>query len=221
MSATTHYECPIDHPRRPGLAGPGNHSPGCPVATGHTEGLAASPKCRACMHEYQLKSYRKRGRESHRNHDHPHYACDLPKEVHPIMRGVGQDHRAGCAVADGHTPGISAGSKGGCPGCKRVINKKAGRKIILKRHDLTLREYAVLFEQQGGRCAICRRSQEISLAVDHNHQTDQRRGLLCRGCNLGLGYFRDSPASLRAAADYLQFGLPDNLSLSGLDSKLV
>jgi len=39
---------------------------------------------------------------------------------------------------------------------------------------------------------------------DHPHGTDIFRGWLCQHCNWGLGHFLDSPALLRAAADYLE-----------------
>lgn len=40
--------------------------------------------------------------------------------------------------------------------------------------------------------------------VDHDHGTMEIRGVLCRLCNLGLGYFRDDPEVLLAAVNYLQ-----------------
>lgn len=57
--------------------------------------------------------------------------------------------------------------------------------------------------QAGEGCDICG-EQTIRMAVDHCHETDQVRGLLCRWCNLTLGYVRDDPARLRAMADYLE-----------------
>jgi Recombination endonuclease VII len=68
---------------------------------------------------------------------------------------------------------------------------------------MTVEEYEKLFEEQEGRCAICGRDQETKLAVDHDHQTGERRGLLCKQCNVGLGYFRDDTAVLERAISYL------------------
>ncbi len=39
---------------------------------------------------------------------------------------------------------------------------------------------------------------------DHNHETGNFRGWLCRDCNLGLGRFKDNSAVLRRAALYLE-----------------
>jgi hypothetical protein len=59
-----------------------------------------------------------------------------------------------------------------------------------------------MVEQQSGLCALCRiRPAEH---VDHDHMTGRVRGVLCFNCNGGLGQFKDSIASLRAAIDYLE-----------------
>lgn len=60
---------------------------------------------------------------------------------------------------------------------------------------------------QDGLCAICgtdtpgRKHENFS--VDHDHLTGRVRALLCHFCNVGIGHFGDNPATLRAAADYL------------------
>jgi hypothetical protein len=62
-----------------------------------------------------------------------------------------------------------------------------------------------LYKAQNGCCAICNRpeSTDKALSLDHCHKTGEIRGLLCQGCNLGLGWFRDSPETLKAASEYL------------------
>lgn len=61
---------------------------------------------------------------------------------------------------------------------------------------------------QGGVCAICGNGAEDTqhglLHVDHCHDKGHVRGLLCSPCNLALGLFRDNPALLRRAAEYLE-----------------
>lgn len=81
--------------------------------------------------------------------------------------------------------------------------KKAAHLRFL--YGLSLHEYERLWIAQDGRCAVCRELPgRRALAVDHNHQTGQVRGLLCGLCNRGLGAFRDNPEFLRRAASYLK-----------------
>jgi len=72
---------------------------------------------------------------------------------------------------------------------------------------------ASLTSVQGGqRCAICgAESLERRLALDHCHQTGRVRGLLCRACNMGLGFFRDDATVLAAAIRYLASPPADRL----------
>ena len=62
--------------------------------------------------------------------------------------------------------------------------------------------YGKELAEQGGRCAIC--NEHMSKPHwDHDHVTNEFRGWLCFRCNVGLGQFRDDPALLSAAIDYL------------------
>lgn len=64
--------------------------------------------------------------------------------------------------------------------------------------------YEQLLAEQGGGCGICGEKSEQRLSVDHDHATGQVRGLLCRGCNMGLGGFQDDTVRLRRAVEYLR-----------------
>ena len=72
-----------------------------------------------------------------------------------------------------------------------------------RRYGLSLEEFRAILERQGNACAICRQS-GVRLYIDHCHVTRMVRRLLCGKCNTGLGFFRDDPLLLRAAADYLE-----------------
>lgn len=82
---------------------------------------------------------------------------------------------------------------------------------LKKKFGITLEEYEALFVAQGGVCAICHRPETSRyrdtvrlMAVDHNHETQKIRGLLCSWCNLAIGYLKDDPLRALALADYLE-----------------
>lgn len=76
-------------------------------------------------------------------------------------------------------------------------------------YGLTVVELNELLAQHAV-CAICATDAwgEKGPQVDHNHATGAVRGILCTSCNNGLGRFKDDPTLLRAAADYLDRGVP-------------
>lgn len=77
----------------------------------------------------------------------------------------------------------------------------------LRRYGLTPAEYEAKLAAQNGGCAICGGINAKSgqrLAVDHDHETGQVRGLLCNNCNSAIGKLRDSSATARLAVAYLE-----------------
>jgi hypothetical protein len=83
---------------------------------------------------------------------------------------------------------------------------KGARIASLRKYGITPEQYDLLEQQQNGLCEICKQVCLTGrrLAVDHDHQTNKLRGLLCSRCNIGLGQFEESIERLQAAADYLR-----------------
>ena len=83
-------------------------------------------------------------------------------------------------------------------------NPDAYRKRDLKRdYNLTQSEWDAILKSQNGRCKICGEDKPTRFHTDHCHETNRVRGILCNRCNLGIGYFKDDPKLLIAAAKYL------------------
>ena len=73
---------------------------------------------------------------------------------------------------------------------------------LKRRYDLTVEDFDRLYEAQDGQCGICKEYME-SPHVDHNHETGKVRGLLCHGCNSGLGLLKENVNALKRAVEYL------------------
>ena len=74
-------------------------------------------------------------------------------------------------------------------------NPQINRNTHYKRtYGITLDKWNDIFTAQHGRCLICGKHQNETkgiLHVDHDHQTDEVRGLLCILCNSRLGWYED------------------------------
>ncbi len=65
---------------------------------------------------------------------------------------------------------------------------------VWKRYKITKEQYMNLLLDNT--CRICKkepgltkRGFKVGLHIDHNHVTEEVRGLLCHHCNFGLGHF--------------------------------
>lgn len=88
---------------------------------------------------------------------------------------------------------------------------------VAGQQRMTRNDIDILLKNQNNACAICSEPFEGKFAIDHDHSCCPGknlrkgktcgkcvRGLLCRGCNHGLGNFRDRPDILLEAVAYLE-----------------
>lgn len=69
---------------------------------------------------------------------------------------------------------------------------------------MTYSEFEQRVKDVEGCCELCGDKQDLSLHVDHCHNSSEYRGLLCGPCNKGLGQFRDNVEVMRKAITYLE-----------------
>lgn len=88
---------------------------------------------------------------------------------------------------------------------RAYLKKKAQH--LWSNYRLRMGEYFALLEAQENRCAICGlMAEDFEFHVDHDHTTGAVRALLCKRCNPMIGLALENPATLRAAAAYLEGG---------------
>ena len=149
-----------------------------------------------------------------------HYIRRRKSDPRPIFRHSITDcdpvkKEATCAICGRVPVVVRATGRVECLPHKREVKAKAratGRARARSRADrlrdrygLTTARLKILEEQAGGRCLICNEEfGDSAYHVDHCHDTGMVRGLLCRNCNLGLGFFGDDPSRLISAHLYLR-----------------
>lgn len=74
---------------------------------------------------------------------------------------------------------------------------------LRKKYGITLNEWLAMVDAADGKCEICGEAED-TLCVDHDHDTGQVRGVLCRKCNRSIGQLGDTAEHLRAALRYLE-----------------
>lgn len=74
---------------------------------------------------------------------------------------------------------------------------------LWNRYKITPADRERMIADQNGVCAICKKV-PYKWHIDHDHTTNEIRGLLCPTCNKGLGMFKDNIAVMQAAVEYLK-----------------
>jgi hypothetical protein len=85
----------------------------------------------------------------------------------------------------------------------------------IRNHKITTEKFNEMLSLQEHKCAICKNEFIDTPVIDHDHSCclgryscgKCTRGLLCRTCNTGLGFFKDKMDNLENAIKYLQKSL--------------
>lgn len=101
-------------------------------------------------------------------------------------------------------------------GCTTLVgkNSRAGlcrshwcyRDKLEKVYGISWEEYQKILKRQDGKCGICPSELTTSIKphLDHDHKTGEVRGILCQGCNMGIGLLKEDVEILRNALKWLE-----------------
>ena len=70
------------------------------------------------------------------------------------------------------------------------------------RYGITEQEFNEMNAKQNGICPLC--NKRPSTVVDHCHQSNKVRGILCMQCNNSLGIFGDTEQDIQRVIEYFQ-----------------
>lgn len=99
------------------------------------------------------------------------------------------------------------GRGGVCKGCK---TEYARIRKLKREYGVTPEWFETKLKEQGGCCALCHLTfntesgQKRNLCVDHDHGTNEPRGILCRRCNSSLERAEKIPGWIEKAIAYLK-----------------
>jgi len=120
--------------------------------------------------------------------------CENVKPISGFNKNASRKDGAGDECRE-CTHRIKSASWKNNPEPKRATNRKC-------LYGITDEQYKQMLKNQGEGCAIC--GGNFRLSVDHNHDTDKIRGILCLHCNTGIGSLKHDFSTLIRAADYIR-----------------
>jgi hypothetical protein len=86
---------------------------------------------------------------------------------------------------------------------KRLQARKRSR--LQRIYGITPEQHDQMMQQQNYLCALCgcELTSDAVPSVDHSHETESIRGIVCRKCNLMIGLAEDNPKILYLGIKYL------------------
>lgn len=99
-----------------------------------------------------------------------------------------------------------------CDGCRVDCRPSRDRQVERERqrrfrtYGITEAEYDAMLASQDHRCAICQTDTPTAKGwvIDHCHESDMVRGILCGPCNSAIGLLGENPRVIADAAAYVK-----------------
>lgn len=120
-----------------------------------------------------------------------------------------------CRVCENDIPATGKGGKR-AEFCSESCRTEGNwRRNLYRVHHIRIERFNEILAAQNGVCSVCKwdfDGNKSNMNVDHDHSCCPGRfgcgkcvrGILCSGCNGGMGLFKDNPDNLDAAAQYLR-----------------
>lgn len=94
---------------------------------------------------------------------------------------------------------------------KQKIKDDARNNMLLREYGITQKDFLAMLESQDFKCVLC--GGDIAdggqkTHIDHCHETNIVRGVLCSNCNQGLGLLKDDPTLFKRSKEYLSRSEP-------------
>lgn len=104
-----------------------------------------------------------------------------------------------------------------CESCRTPQNRRLINR--LRDYGLDKQQYDALKDRQGNKCKLCDESfdDDSQVNIDHDHQTGEVRGALCRRCNVAIGWLETFMATtgwLKRAFTYLRTEWPTESTIT-------
>jgi hypothetical protein len=104
------------------------------------------------------------------------------------------------------------GRQSRCKLCQSEVKRQMASyyrsKHLEYKYGITQDDYNRMLEEQESCCSICgiheKHCEHQRLAVDHDHNTGEVRGLICKKCNQAIGLLQDNSEFAYNAYQYLQ-----------------
>jgi hypothetical protein len=120
-------------------------------------------------------------------------------------------YNRGIPCGNGHT-GPRYVKTNHCVECEKAAKLKHRKETknewftnLKRNYGLSKEAYFLILKNQNEKCAICKSDlNKVKACVDHCHDTNKVRGILCHNCNVGIGNLKHNSEFLRIAALYCE-----------------